>query len=231
MRKSEIHFICPLNRQKLSTQSLSSPIIKVAVKRLVQLLITTSSLLALSLSSFCQTQKIDTNNLKRELDGLLKKYGVKSTGFSINVISIDQKGGQTAYQITNNYYSDPNYIPDADNFRVTSSDNYDGIKVLLVSPKRGVWTTPFVLFDSSKGQPARPIYYGTSHPMSLTLHIGNSDHVMVGIRLDNPCSPNNPLPINFANDKDGYFCFGDFGYDTRYYIYHDGKAFQIPIKK
>jgi hypothetical protein len=41
--------------------------------------------------------------LQKELDAVLAKHGLKSTGFNITVISTNQSGGQTAYSITNNY--------------------------------------------------------------------------------------------------------------------------------
>jgi hypothetical protein len=81
------------------------PIIKKAVKPLVLLLII-NSLNSFSQKSYSQVKKnfTDSTLLKKEIDNLLAKHGLKSTGFSINVISVNQKGGQTAYSITNNYY-------------------------------------------------------------------------------------------------------------------------------
>lgn len=71
---------------------------KRAVLPLVVLLIT--------INAFCQNPKkpLDSIALKKELDAVLAKYGLKSTGFAVNVISLNQKGGQNAYSITNNYY-------------------------------------------------------------------------------------------------------------------------------
>ncbi len=55
--------------------------------------------------------KVDSLKLKEELDAVLFKYGLKSSGFAINVVSLNQKGGQTAYSITNNYYNNYGIIP------------------------------------------------------------------------------------------------------------------------
>jgi predicted RNA binding protein YcfA (HicA-like mRNA interferase family) len=40
----------------------------------------------------------------KEIDSVLAKYGLKSKGFKIDVVSINQSGGQNAFSITNNYY-------------------------------------------------------------------------------------------------------------------------------
>src|SRR6185437_3243601 len=84
-------------------------IIKKVVKLLVLSLIT-GSLIFYSKISFCQTKKYfnDSLLLKKEIDSVLAKHGLKSRGFTINVISLNQKGGQTAYSITNNYYGTVN---------------------------------------------------------------------------------------------------------------------------
>lgn len=57
-------------------------------------------------SALCQKAKspLDSVALQKELDVVLAKYGLKSKGFAVNVVSLNQKGGQTAYSITNNYY-------------------------------------------------------------------------------------------------------------------------------
>jgi hypothetical protein len=83
------------------------PLINKVVKLQVRLLITISGFL-FSSSVYCQKQNQfpDSVKLKREIDSVLAKYGLKSKGFAINVISLSQKGGQTAYSITNNYYGE-----------------------------------------------------------------------------------------------------------------------------
>lgn len=47
---------------------------------------------------------LDSTTLQKELDSILAKHGLKSKGFNITVISVNQAGGQTAYSITNNWY-------------------------------------------------------------------------------------------------------------------------------
>lgn len=82
-----------------------NPLIK-RVAKLVGILLIINSFL---FNNYCYSQVkkkfADSTLLKKEIDAVLAKHGLKSTGFSINVISINQKGGQTAYSITNNYYT------------------------------------------------------------------------------------------------------------------------------
>lgn len=54
----------------------------------------------------------DTSGLRKEISVLLKKYGVANAGFELKVNSTNQKGGQTAFVINNNYnYTVVNDIP------------------------------------------------------------------------------------------------------------------------
>lgn len=69
--------------------------IKKAVKLLVLLLIT-------SHFSFSQ-KKIDTAKIRKEVADVLKRNGVKTPFFELKVASENQKGGQTAFVINNNY--------------------------------------------------------------------------------------------------------------------------------
>jgi len=48
--------------------------------------------------------KQDSVNFKKDLERLLQKYGLQSAGYQINVQSNSQRGGQTAFTITNNNY-------------------------------------------------------------------------------------------------------------------------------
>ncbi len=83
-----------------------NPITKKAVKPPGKLL--TISLLLFGLSGYSQ-QNVDSISLKKEIDSaitaIMKRHGLKNGGFAVNVISFNQQGGQTAYQITNNYYT------------------------------------------------------------------------------------------------------------------------------
>lgn len=76
------------------------PLTNKAVKLLGILLITSNTY------AQSKTKPVDSVLLKKKIDAVLAKHGLKSKGFVINVISTNQKGGQTAYSITNNYYQD-----------------------------------------------------------------------------------------------------------------------------
>ena len=56
-------------------------------------------------SAYSQKQPIftDTFTLRKEIDSVLAKHGLKTKSFDINVVSFNQRGGQVAYSITNNY--------------------------------------------------------------------------------------------------------------------------------
>jgi hypothetical protein len=74
------------------------------VKQQKKLLIITSSFLLFSFCSYSQIlSKQDSISFKNELEKLLTKYGLQTAGYQINVQSKDQRGGQTAFSINNNY--------------------------------------------------------------------------------------------------------------------------------
>jgi hypothetical protein len=77
---------------------MSNPKIKKAVKLLAQLIII--SVLFLPICTFSQ---VDTAKLRKEINTILKKYGLSEAAFQLKVSSTNQKGGQTAFVI-NNYY-------------------------------------------------------------------------------------------------------------------------------
>jgi hypothetical protein len=100
----------------------------------------------LSLASHSQNIT-DTSSLKKDFEKLLKKYGIKNTGYMISVNSINQKGGQTALVINNNYFGDT--LSEKNN--IFYFFDTIGSKVsLYVAPNKGIWTSPFVLTDTTK---------------------------------------------------------------------------------
>ena len=81
----------------------------------------------------------DSAGLKKEIIELLKKHGYSS--FQINVNSYNQKGGQTAFSITNNYL-DPNYCADSINYELRF---YYKKNKFVVNPKKGTWSDLFAI--------------------------------------------------------------------------------------
>lgn len=75
--------------------------------KLLIILTITSLLLLSSFNLLAQNiSKQDSAAFKKDFEQLLKKYGFKSKGYSVNITSINQKGGQTAFIINNNYLGD-----------------------------------------------------------------------------------------------------------------------------
>lgn len=76
------------------------------VKLPKKLLIIKISLFLFSFASNSQIlSKQDSINFKNDLEKLLTKYGLKDVGYQINVQSNNQRGGQTAFIINNNYFT------------------------------------------------------------------------------------------------------------------------------
>lgn len=98
--------------------------------------------------SFSQIKKSfdDSALLKKEIDSVLRKHGLKSKGFSINVISLDQKGGQTAYAITNNYYGNVTINKEKE---LTTQDETDILrKIDSVKGKINITSNDIMFFKS-----------------------------------------------------------------------------------
>lgn len=199
------------------------------VDKLPGILLIIISLLLLGNNSYCQNNRNfdDSLLLKKEIDSVLAKHGLKSKGFAINVISISQQGGQTAYSITNNYYSDPNYVADSINYTF-KIETINGKKALVFSPKHGTWTTPFLLYDSTK--PKTTSLEGFISGIGFDLNLPNETYHMVGTKSSNPCTPHDPIFIYLGNDANPVVGFGDYGYDTRYYLYINGSVHAIPVR-
>lgn len=81
------------------------------MKQLLKLLMIVTCLMLLAFPTTAQFfSKQDSTNFKNDLEKLLKKYGLKTAGYVLNIQSNDQKGGQTAFTITNNNYVTNNYF-------------------------------------------------------------------------------------------------------------------------
>jgi hypothetical protein len=187
------------------------------------------SFLIISTASFSQKKntKVDSAVLKKELDAVLSKYGLKTKGFAINVISINQKGGQTAYSITNNFYRDSSYIPDSVNYNFKIS-TYKEQHFLVVWPKYEVWHQPFVLYDSTKGNKSQ--WSGMQQILSgIKLMYNGKIFTMSGKKLFEPISKNSPLFINIDSDPTGVFAFGDFSNEKKAYIFFKGEITWLPL--
>lgn len=174
----------------------------------------------------------DSLNFKADFEKLLKKYKIKSDGYSLNVQSINQRGGQTAFIINNNYYGDTtNY---ANNFE-SSVLTEDGVQYLVIYPKKGSWQTPFVFTDSSNAKtitenPHRDGYMDVYDHGEIKISIGMKRVVMGGFVSQVPCSRQTPLIITLSKQKKNeYFLFGDYTSPQNSYIYSKGKITHVKI--
>ncbi|MDQ2720695.1 MAG: hypothetical protein M3Z26_13180 [Bacteroidota bacterium] len=165
--------------------------------------------------------------LKKEIDSILAKHGLKSKGFSINVISVNQQGGQTAYSITNNYYNDPNYISDSINYTIRTVIK-DSVKYIYFYPKKGVWTNPFIFYESVAGTKTTSLQ-GMIKMMNLTFTFGNLKVPFMGISSESPCSANSPIYIILKRNENILIAFGDYSSNTKSYLYEGGVVKCVPL--
>ena len=209
------------------------PLIK-KVAKLLGLLLITSNLILYSNLSYSQIKYrfSDSLLLKQELDSVLAKHGLKSKGFVITVISLNQKGGQTAYSITNNYYGDT--LKNEANFGIDTFTE-GGKKWVTVYPKKGVWQSPFIGLDSVKihdcsydpGSGSIAFISG----LYITFKGERIQHSLELIIRQGVCSKNMPMKVGILK-KDAFFTFGDYADDDKFYLYRNGKVVLVPkVKK
>ncbi len=201
---------------------MSLQTINPVVKPQIKLLTIISLLLNISVTSFSQSVTTDTAAFKREFEKLLSKYGLSSKSYLINVTSNNQKGGQTAFIINNNFYGDTlseknniDYIFDTTNNLVT----------LTVAPRKGIWTQPFVFADSSNKHAYFDVGIGASAYIydNIVWVIDRWRSVAGGVS-QNSVSHYWPLTIRVkANDPNQYFIFGDFLDPNKTFLFYNGK--------
>lgn len=204
-----------------------NPTIKKGGKLLERLLII--SLFLLSNNTYSQSQRSfdDSLFLKKEIDSVLAKHGLKSKGFSINVVSVNQQGGQTAYTITNNYYNDPNYIADSINYSFKVKI-VDSLKYIYFFPKKGVWTNPFIVYESLDGEKETSLQ-GMVHILNSVWEYNNLKIPLIGLSSDSPCSENQPMYIILKKNENLIIGFGDYSSKSRTYFYLNGDIKVIPL--
>jgi hypothetical protein len=175
-----------------------------------------------------QNVATDTAGFKKEFEQLLKKYGLNSKGYLLNVTSVNQKGGQTAFIITNNYYRDT--ILNETNFEF-KIDTEGGQKVLIVHPKTGIWSSPFVMTDSLKANRnfSDPGIGVVAWIQGLELFFEGKKYSLVGFGKNSPCSKRFPLYIYLnKDDPDEIFLFGDIQDPNKSYLYYKGAVTWMP---
>lgn len=187
-------------------------------------------LIDLGSSVFAQSPKItDTAAFKKDFESLLSKYGITSKGYMINVTSVNQSGGQTAFIITNNYFSEA--PKDSVNFEFTLSEEKS---LLTVYPKRGIWSSPFVATDSAKAGRDffNPGIGVVSSFHGMEIYVDSTKHICNGLIRSGACSKNFPVYIWLGkNDPDQLYVFGDMQDPGKTYLYYKGKISWLPMKE
>lgn len=197
------------------------------VKQLARLIIIIS--LFIVNNAQCQNTIKDTIGFKKDFEELLIKYGIKNKGYLINVMSVNQKGGQTALIINNNYYTDS--ISDEENL-LSYITNEKNRKCLKVSPKKGVWNSPFALSSStSLEEHLLECGVGLYDSFDVTATIQNFNISLKGYKCNIPCSK---LPMTIyinISDPNEMIMFGDWQDPYKTYIYTEGKIIWMPLAR
>lgn len=168
-----------------------------------------------------QAQTTDTVAFKKDFELLLKKYDINSKGYQINVTSINQKGGQTALVINNNYFGDT--LNGRNNFfwRIDSINN-----VLVCGPLKGVWATPFFAMDINRPK----VFAYNPGNFSKVIHdiyenVNGKSHKLFTITTDTPNSQRDPMKIYLSEiGSEDFVIFGDFQDPLKKYLYKNGQV-------
>lgn len=193
-------------------------------KRLPKSLIIISILLFLSITSFAQIKETDSIAFKKDFDSLLSKYGIKNTGYQINVISLNQHGGQTAFVINNNYNRDS--AIDSTNLVYTITSNTNGQKILKVGPKTGIWMTPFVGTDSAKSGRKFIQYLHNNYSIMTgfpNVEFNHKVYSIKGYALNGARSSFTPISIILdGTNPNDFYIFGDITNLRKIFFYDHG---------
>jgi hypothetical protein len=169
----------------------------------------------------------DSIRFKKDFEALLLKYHIKNKGYTINVQSMNQKGGQTAFIINNNnYYGDS--VLSSENFGFTI-DTTDGKYAIAVYPKKGIWVNPYIGIDTSDyfgGTVSYSTGVGVGTNISgITFKLDSTTHDLVFLIREGSCSRNVPMIVRVSKSKKNYFfTFGDYADDNKSYLMQNGKA-------
>lgn len=197
-------------------------IINQAVRLQVKSIIITSFLLGSLLASNSQETLRDTTAFKREFEKLLTKYGLNAKSYMINVTSNNQKGGQTALIITNNFYGDT--LSEENNIEFFF-DTTGSHVTLTAAPKKGIWTQPFVFADSSTKHRYFDVGIGVStYVREYVVWVVDRWRIVEGGISQHSISSYWPLKIDLKeSDPDQYFIFGDFLDPNKTFLFYKGK--------
>jgi len=198
---------------------MSLQIISRVDRLLTKSTIITSFFVCLFNYSFSQT---DTLAFKKDFEKLLNKYGLSNKSYMINVNSTNQKGGQTAFIINNNFYGD---TTSEKNNIFYVFDTVDSHVTLIVAPLKGTWINPFVFSDSSDNHGYLKIGPGfSSYARNHPVWVVDKWRFVAGPITQHAISYYWPLYIKLkVKDPNQYFIFGDFIDPNKTFLYYNGQ--------
>jgi hypothetical protein len=177
-----------------------------------------------------QVNSPDTTAFKRDFEKLLSKYGITNKGYLISVNSMNQKGGQTAFIINNNFYSD--LLVDSANVD-SRIEEKEGQKILYVWPKKGTWISPYVVTDSIKA--TKRMFYDPGIGVVTIIHglsvvVDKKQHELMGSGSSKGCSKMFPIYIYLNKaDVDDFYIFGDLQDGNKSYLFYKGVIQWLPM--
>jgi hypothetical protein len=168
--------------------------------------------------------KTDSISFRKDIEGILSKYGFYGQPYLISVQSTNQKGGQTAFIINNNFYGDTTL--NESNFELWVDTLADKSLNVFVRPLKGVWNTPYIgidtlYLDNHTGVKYDPGAGSIGSASGLSIVIDSISHGMLFIMRDGSCSYNHPMMVTLT-DKKGFFTFGDFDDNKKGYLFRYG---------
>ncbi|UEG49264.1 hypothetical protein LK994_11540 [Ferruginibacter lapsinanis] len=182
----------------------------------------------LSCISNSQSQTLspkDSINFKKDFENLLSKYKIDNSAYQINVQSNNQKGGQTAFIINNNYYGDPSIIPDSINY--TYSVTLENGKLILnVSPRGQTWEKPLIGYDTLYKRTKNKVNYLSAQSSSYyaSLPIDKIKTSLYSWIFDLPCTNKKSIKIDISENPNQFIYFGDANNTKKRYLYRNGKV-------
>jgi hypothetical protein len=216
------------NQKILKSNQITNKVVKLLARSII--IISLFILNKAQSQSQSQSTIKDTIGFKKDFEALLRKHGIKSEIYSINVTSNNQSGGQTAFVINNNYINKE----EADSTNFTYKIYYrDKKRFLEIMPKKGVWHAPFVATSYETLDEEIRISGCESMIMNKTGQITtNSKSYNVKVKQCNsPCSK---VPIRICLSTyvpDEIIIIGDWQDSNKNYIYKDGIIRWIPLTR
>ncbi len=141
-------------------------------------------------------KKGDTTAFKKEFEKLLVKYGFNKNGYSLNVTSNNQNGGQTAFIITNNYYGDTSRMfavgkisEEAQNLINTAKQCLDQA-IEVVKPNAKFKTIAEVITSLAENQNYSVVSQFVGHGVGIHFH--EPPHVHHNVRNTHTSEPMKP---------------------------------------